>query len=295
MSTPVISIRQLSKRYGKARGIEDVSLDVPENDIFGFIGPNGAGKSTTIRILLNLIFPNSGTARIMDMDVSRQHKSIMQHVGYIPSDANIYAGLKVKEFLRYCSNFYEQKPDTKRVSDLCAWFELDTERNVSELSLGNKKKVSIVQSLIHSPKLLILDEPTTGLDPLMQSRFFELIRNEHKKGMTVFFSSHNLSEVQSLCKSVAIIREGRIIKVEEIDTLRKKQLKKIQIEFSNSSDLAAFSLKDAAQNLIVSGNTASFMYSGDVNDFIKALQNKPIKYLTIEEPSLEEIFMHYYN
>ena len=183
----------------------------------------------------------------------------------------------------------------QRISDLCAWFELDTERKVSELSLGNKKKVSIVQSLIHSPKLLILDEPTTGLDPLMQSRFFELIQTEHRKGMTVFFSSHNLSEVQRLCRSVAIIREGRIIKVEEIDTLRKKQLKRIVIEFSNASDLTGFSMKEAAQNLIVSGNTASFMFSGDVNDFIKALHNIAIKYLTIEEPSLEEIFMHYYN
>jgi ABC-2 type transport system ATP-binding protein len=294
MSVSVIDITDLSKFYGKARGIEHVNLEIGEGEIFGFIGPNGAGKSTTIRILLNLIFPTRGSARIMGMDVIKETKKIKQQVGYIPSDANAYSSMDVNEFLNYCIRFYGVQKDPGRISELSELFELDLKRKIADLSMGNRKKVSIVQSLIHNPRLLILDEPTTGLDPLMQSRFFELLRSENLKGMTIFFSSHILGEVQMLCKRVAVIKEGKIIQVEEIETLRKKQLKKVYIEFTDQTDKGNFSIPGIESVITESGNMLSFMYSGDINELVGLLSDRKMINLMIEEPSLEEIFMHYY-
>jgi ABC-2 type transport system ATP-binding protein len=294
MSVPVIDITDLSKFYGKARWIEHVNLEIGEGEIFGFIGPNGAGKSTTIRVLLNLIFPTGGSARIMGMDVIRETNKIKLLVGYIPSDANAYTSMEVNEFLSYCIRFYGIQKDTHRIAELSALFDLDLKRKIADLSMGNRKKVSIVQSLLHNPKLLILDEPTTGLDPLMQSKFFELLRSENQKGMTIFFSSHILGEVQMLCKRVAIIKEGKINQVEDIETLRKKQLKKVFIEFSDQVDKINFSKRGIESVITGHGNILSFMYSGNINDLVGQLTGIKILNLMIEEPSLEEIFMHYY-
>jgi ABC-2 type transport system ATP-binding protein len=294
MSVPVIDITDLSKFYGKDRGIEQVNLEINEGEIFGFIGPNGAGKSTTIRILLNLIFPSSGSARIMGMDVIGETKQIKQMIGYVPSDANAYSSMEVNEFLCYCIRFYNVKNGSNRIAELSQLFELDLKRKISELSMGNRKKVSIVQSLLHSPKLLILDEPTMGLDPLMQANFFELLQSENRKGMTIFFSSHILSEVQMLCKRIAIIKEGKIIKLEDIETLRRKQLKRVNIEFGDLISLENFSIQGIEKIISRIDNILSFVYSGDINDLLGLLSAKKIVNLTIEEPSLEEIFMHYY-
>jgi ABC-2 type transport system ATP-binding protein len=294
MSESIIDITDLSKFYGKARGIENVNLEIGEGEIFGFIGPNGAGKSTTIRILLNLIFPTGGSARIMGMDVIKETKEIKRLVGYVPSDAGVYGSMEVIEFLSYCMRFYGIQKNTHRITELSTLFELDLKRKISELSMGNKKKVSIVQSLLHNPKLLILDEPTTGLDPLMQSIFFELLRSENRKGMTIFYSSHILSEVQLLCKRVAIIKEGKIIQLEDIETLRKKQLKKVYIEFGDQVSKENFNIAGTESVITGSGNILSFMYSGDINELVGLLAGRKIVNLMIEEPSLEEIFMHYY-
>jgi ABC-2 type transport system ATP-binding protein len=294
MNQPVIEIHDLTKQYGKARGIDHVNLEIRKGEIFGFIGPNGAGKSTTIRILLNLIFPSGGHAKIMGMDVIRNSKEIKKKTGYIPSDANTYPFMRVFEFLSYCQGFYHIRNGEKRLHELCDWFELAPDRRISDLSLGNRKKVSIVQSLIHQPELLVLDEPTTGLDPLMQEKFFEMMRRENDKGMTIFFSSHNLSEVQQFCKRVAIIKEGKIISVEEIDAMRKKQLKKVHVEFENPVNRENFNLSGMENPISSSGNMLSFVWAGDINQLILPLANRKIIDLTIEEPSLEEIFLHYY-
>jgi ABC-2 type transport system ATP-binding protein len=294
MSAPIIEITGLSKFYGKARGIENVTLEISEGEIFGFIGPNGAGKSTTIRILLNLIFPSAGCAKIMGMDVIRETKKIKRSVGYIPSDANAYPAMEVSEFLSYCTRFYDVPDGGHRLAELSELFELDLKRKIADLSMGNRKKVSIVQSMLHYPKLLILDEPTTGLDPLMQANFFELLRSENQKGMTIFFSSHVLNEVQMLCKRVAIIKEGQIVKVEDIETLRKKQLKKIHIEFEDQVNENDFVIRGIENKINRLGNIISFMFSGDINELVGMMSARKLVNLTIEEPSLEEIFMHYY-
>jgi ABC-2 type transport system ATP-binding protein len=296
MSASVIDITDLTKFYGKIKGIEHVNLEIGGGEIFGFIGPNGAGKSTTLRILLNLLFPTSGSARILGMDIIRDTKKIKRMVGYVPSDANAYTSMDVSEFLNYCLRFHGVNDDNHRIEDLSGMFDIDLKRKVRDLSMGNRKKVSIVQSLLHNPKLLILDEPTTGLDPLMQSVFFDLLRSENQKGMTIFFSSHILGEVQSLCKKVAIIKEGKIIQIEDIETLRKKQLKKVFIEFGNHiiADKESQSIPGIEKVISETGNILSFMFSGNINELVSILAARKIANLTIEEPSLEEIFMHYY-
>lgn len=296
MSDTVIDITDLSKSYGKARGIEQINLALEAGEIFGFIGPNGAGKSTTIRLLMNLIFPSGGSARILGMDVIKQTREIKRRVGYIPSDANAYSSMAVDEFLKYCARFYntETSESEWRIVELARLFELDLKRKISDLSMGNKKKVSIIQSLTHNPELLIMDEPTTGLDPLMQSVFFEILRSENRKGLTIFFSSHVLSEIQMFCKRVAIIKEGKIVQLEEIESLRKKQLKKVYIEFSGQVDLTGFNFQGIESLNAGPGDSLSFLFSGNLNELTAFLSGKKINNLMIEEPTLDEIFMHYY-
>ena len=295
MSTPTIQISDLTKRYGKDRGIENINLQVEEGEIFGFIGPNGAGKSTTIRVLLNLLFPTGGSARIMGLDILRDSKKIRAQTGYIPSEVNPWPDMTAREFLRYSASFYGIAHVAKKIPELMEMFDVEPGRKISDLSSGNRKKLSIIQSFLHTPALLIVDEPTTGLDPLMQSRFFDILRSENRRGMTVFFSSHSLSDVQMLCGRVAIIREGRIVNVEAIETLRKKQLKKIRIEFVDRIPEILTGMPGMKNGVNVSGKAMEFIWSGDMNGLIAALSGKEIADMTVEEPSLEEIFMHYYN
>jgi len=294
MNEPIIDITDLSKFYGKTRGIEKVNLEIGKGEVFGFIGPNGAGKSTTIRILMNLIFPSEGSARIMGLDVVRQTKEIMRNVGYIPSDANAYSYMEAEEFLNYLARYYDVPDAAGRIRELSKLFDLDLKRKISDLSSGNKKKVSIIQSLVHRPEVLIMDEPTTGLDPLMQSVFFDLMRSENLKGTTIFFSSHILGEVQMFCRRVAIIKEGKIVQVEDIDTLRKKQLKKVFFEFVEKANETNISIPGVVNLVGGPGNAISFMFSGDINELTRFLSQRKIVNLIIEEPSLDEIFMHYY-
>jgi ABC-2 type transport system ATP-binding protein len=290
---PVIQTENLTKYYGKNRGIEDVNLKVREGEIFGFIGPNGAGKSTSIRVLLSLIYPTSGVASIFGMDIVRQAKDIKRLVGFMPSEVNYYEGMNTRELLEYSASFYG-KDCSERINELADIFDVDLRKEIFDLSMGNKKKVSILQSLIHQPKLLILDEPTSGLDPLMQSRFFDVLREENSKGTTIFFSSHILSEVQKLCKRVAIIKDGSIVQVEDIDTLRQKQLKKVALTLSSGIDEDEFRALSGVSDVYKRNSTIYFLYADKINRLLEVLVEKDIQNLTIEEPDLEEIFMHYY-
>jgi len=287
----IIDIKQLTKYYGKHKGIEDVSFSVEEKEIYGFIGPNGAGKSTTIRTLLGLIFPTSGEATIFGKDVVKDGFLIRKEIGYLPSEVFYYDKMKVIDLLKYSASFYPGN-HTNRIHELAAYMELDLHRRIEDLSFGNKKKVGIVQGLLHSPRLIILDEPTSGLDPLMQQKFFKLIEAENKNGVTVLFSSHILSEVQQLCHRVAIIKEGHIIKIEDIKTLRHQTYKKVVIK-GESLDPKRFNLSTIS-NVQQENDRLTFYFKGDINPLLAILNQVSLQDVLIEEPSLEEIFMHYY-
>lgn len=288
----VIEIKNLTKNYGKSRGIDNVSFNVEQGEIFGFIGPNGAGKSTTIRTLLSLIYPTSGSATIFGKDSVKFAPEIKKEIGYLPSEVFYYDNMKVIDLLSYSASFYK-KDCTKRIKELSEIMELNLNKKIDDLSFGNKKKVGIVQGLLHEPKLIILDEPTSGLDPLMQQKFFELLKEENKKGTTILFSSHILSEVQKMCHRVAIIKEGKIIKVEKISTLKEDNHKKFVLEIKSDVDKNYFNLKGVS-NIEVKNNIISFLYRGNINLIMKKISDINLSNLWIEEPSLEEIFMHYY-
>lgn len=288
----VIEINKLTKYYGRSRGIIDVTFNVKEGEVFGFIGPNGAGKSTTIRTLLGFLHPTSGSAKIFDMDCTNESHKIKMNLGYIPSEVNYYDDMKIKDILQYSAKFYK-KDYSNRISYLSDVFEVPLNKRIEELSFGNKKKVAIIQALLHEPKLLILDEPTVGLDPLMQNRFFEVLREENKKGVTIFFSSHILSEVQKLCNRVAIIKEGKILKVEEIEKLMSDNFKRIKLEFSKIEMVDNIKIPGMV-SISKNERFVEFLYIGKINDLIKQLVQYDIENLSIEDPSLEEIFIHYY-
>ncbi len=287
-----IEMIELSKYYGKTIGIDKLNLTVEPGEIFGFIGPNGAGKSTTIRTLFNLIFPDSGTGKIFGYDIIHDSKKIKARTGYLPAEVNYYYKMTVRELLEYSQRFYGIN-DNKRLNELADDLDINTNLKIRDLSLGNKKKVSLIQSLLHKPDLLILDEPTSGLDPLIQSTVFDLFKKENERGCTIFFSSHVLSDVQKICSRVAIIQKGKIIKVESIEALRKKMLKKVSITLSDmftEFDLKLPSIVDFSRDK----QQLNFMYNGNMNELIQSISNLKIENISIEEPTLEEIFFHYY-
>lgn len=289
----IIEIDHLTKYYAKkTRGILDVSFEVKEGEIFGFIGPNGAGKSTTIRTLLGLIYPTSGSARIFGRDCIAEGHLIRRDVGYLPSEVFYYDNMKVIDLLKYSASFYG-KLDLPRLKQLAEVMDLDLTRKIDDLSYGNKKKVGIVQGLLHRPKLIILDEPTSGLDPLMQQNFFELIKAEHAQGATVLMSSHILPEVQKLCSRVAIIKEGRIVRLEDIQTLRETTYKKVRLSFADGTP-ALLAQLPGISDYKLNGSESTFLFKGSLKALVQTISAQDLLNLTIEEPDLEEIFLHYY-
>lgn len=283
-----IQLSNLTKYYGKSRGILNLNLDVKEGEFFGFIGPNGAGKSTTIRTLLGLITPSSGQAKIFDETIRKRNPQIRSHIGYLPSEAVFYRGIKVKDLLKLSADLHHKNCSAER-EILCRRLQLDVNRKVDELSFGNRKKVAIVSALQHQPKLLILDEPTSGLDPLMQREFFHIIRERNEQGATVFLSSHVLSEIQRNCTRAAIIREGRIIACDRVEALSKTNAKRISVQGQVSLD-SLEEIRDLKEN----DGVFSFLYGGDIHLLLETLSAGTITDLSISDPDLDEIFLHYY-
>lgn len=284
----MLKIENLTKYYGKTLGVENVSLDIKDGEIFGFIGPNGAGKSTTIKCILNFLNKDNGQILFDNKEIDNDTK---KYIGYLPAEVNLYDNMTVKEIINYSNSFYDIDC-TKKVDYLIKKLELDINKKIDELSLGNLKKVGIVLALMHSPKLIILDEPTSGLDPLMQEAFFELMLEEKKAGNTIFFSSHNLSEVKKICDRVAIIRKGRIIEQDTIDNISKNNFIKIKV-FAKDIKGIKFPLKDMNIKELKK-DYIDFVYQGDINKIIEIIKDVKIDKILIEEPTLEEIFMHYY-
>lgn len=288
----IIELTNLTKYYGKSRGIIDLSFTVEQGEIFGFIGPNGSGKSTTIRTILGLIFPTSGSAKIFGYDCVKKGYKIRSRVGYLPSEVFYYEGMKVINLLKYSASFYPNV-DNKRIFELAEILDLELNRKIEDLSYGNRKKVGIIQGLLHHPDLIILDEPTSGLDPLIQQNFFNLIREENRKGASVLFSSHVLSEVQKICSRVAIIKEGRLVSIENMNTMKNSNYKRFKLDLENPPASSAFNI-DGITNFELIGNRLSFLFKGDINRVIAIIQGIKLENLIVEEPSLEEIFLHYY-
>ena len=283
-----IKITNLTKFYGKSRGIIDLNLTVEKGEFFGFIGPNGAGKSTAIRTLLGLIHKNSGEAKILGLDIEKNHQELLSKVGYLPSEASFYTGMRVRDILKLSADLRNQNCQEEAQS-LCQRLKLDTSRKVEELSFGNKKKVAIVCALQHKPELLILDEPTSGLDPLMQREFFQILHERNAEGTTIFLSSHMLSEIQRNCNRAAIIREGRIIACDSVEALSKAKAKRVTIHGS-----ATLQNLDGIRDMQTTEDGMNFLYSGEISALLQVLAGSQIQDLTIAEPDLEEIFMHYY-
>ncbi len=268
-----IEIRSLTKSYGRQRGVQEISLCVQTGDIFGFLGPNGAGKSTTIRSMLGMLHFQKGEIRLLGMDSKRQQKEILRQVGYMPSEAMFYPSMRVKEVIRFAAR--ARGMDCGREADrICEKLAVDREKRIGELSLGNRKKVSIVCAMQHRPGLLILDEPTSGLDPLMQEAFFSLLLEARQRGATCFLSSHVLSEVKRYCNRAAVIREGRVILSDTVENLAKSDLRRVKVR------------KDGQEQV--------FVHKGNVKELLCRLQQTEPDDVLIEEPSLEEIFVHYY-
>ncbi len=287
-----VQTSSLTKYYGKARGIIDLNLTVEEGDFFGFIGPNGAGKSTTIRTLLGLLSPTGGTAEIFGKNSLTHRTALLADIGYMPSEASFYQNRKVREIIKLSADLRgaaRGKDCASEAARLCERLKLDTEKKIRELSLGNRKKVSVVCALQHKPRLCILDEPTSGLDPLMQREFYQILEERNQEGATVFLSSHVLSEVQRHCRRAAVIREGQLLISDTIENLGHTGAKRVTVR-----GLKEPPRSEAVRDIKRNGDTMTFLYSGSPQKLLAALASLPLTDVTIAEPDLEEIFMHYY-
>lgn len=290
MKNNILEIQNLTKYYGKIRGVENLSLKLEEGEIFGFIGPNGAGKSTTIRSIMNLINKTSGKVLIENKEFKKDDIKIKEKIGYLPSEIYLYDDLTVKEMLDYHEKFYKKDIHKRRV-ELVELLQLDEKKRVEDLSLGNLKKLGIILAFMHEPKILILDEPTSGLDPIMQNIFYDLLQQEKKKGTTVFYSTHILSEVSKICDRVGIIKDGQLIKIENVEELSNKNLKFITITSKQNKEI----INELNVSIISEeADTVKFANNLSDNELIKKLSKYDIDKILIEEATLEDMFLHYY-
>lgn len=286
----ILEVKNLTKYYGKALGVKEISFTLNKGEVFGFIGPNGAGKSTTIRSIMNLINKTSGEVYFRRKKLEKNNIYQKQEIGYLPSEIHLYDDMTVKEILDYHESFYNINTHNKRC-ELVKRLKVDEKKKIEELSLGNMKKVGIILALMHSPKLLILDEATSGLDPVMQEEFYKLIKEEKEKGTTIFYSTHILNEVSKICDRVGIIRNGHLLKIETMEDLKEKELTFVTI-VSNEIEKIEKELNmipiEKAKDMIKIKNTL------EINKLIKILGKHKIEKLFIEQATIEDIFLHYY-
>lgn len=291
--TAVIALEQLTKSYGSNRGIIEVDLAVEEGEIFGFLGPNGAGKTTTIRTMLDLIRPTSGRALVFGIESSADPVAIHRRVGYIPGEFTLYDRLTGKQTLEYFANLHGGVDPAYQAS-LIERFELDPSRRFREYSKGNKQKVGVVIALQHRPEMLVLDEPTSGLDPLVQQTFFSTLRETVADGATVFLSSHILSEVEKSCDRVAIIREGRLAKVDTVEALRDLAHHQVELRFSGPVPAAEFKALPGVSEVTVDDHVLRMRVSGAITPVVQAAARYELLDFVSREPSLEETFLAQY-
>jgi ABC-2 type transport system ATP-binding protein len=291
--TAVIETEKLTKFYGPHRGIVDVDLTVNEGEIFGFLGPNGAGKTTTIRIALDLIRPTRGRALVFGIESSVDAVAIHRRVGYIPGEFALYDRLTGGQTIEYFANL-RGGVDRAYQADLIARFDFDPNRKFKEYSKGNKQKIGLIVALQHRPELLVLDEPTAGLDPLVQQTFYELLRETNAEGRTVFLSSHILSEVEKTCDRVAIIRDGRIVRLDRVEALRDLAHHQVELRFSDPVPTADFEKLPGVSDIVVDGHTLRLRVSGSITPVVRAAAHYELVDFVSREPSLEETFLAEY-
>lgn len=286
----VIEIKNLKKYFGKSRGISDVSMSIPKGKVYGFVGPNGAGKSTTIKILLDFIRSDEGIATVLGYDVQKDSKTIKEKIGYVSSDVRYYSNMKVKQIINNTLGYYGLEY-SKEIDEMIKYLNIDVDKKIGNLSLGNKKKIGIVCALVHNPELIILDEPTSGLDPLIKKRLFDLLLERVKRGATIFLSSHDLTEVENYCDEVAFIKDGKIIKTQDLSVEGYQHVKSVTIKGNVSKE----NFKDIDIKVIEKDNNRiKFLYRDDIKKLLNIINDCSVEDIIIDNLSLEEEFMSYY-
>jgi ABC-2 type transport system ATP-binding protein len=294
MAEPAISTHELTKTYGRgSRGIAGLDLQVATGEVYGFLGPNGAGKSTTIRILLDLIRPTSGTVRVLGLDPRTDGVALRRRTGYLAGDFVVDGRQTARQLLTYLGNL-RGGVAPERIAELADRLGLQLDRRIRGLSKGNRQKVGIVQAFMHSPELLVLDEPTSGLDPFLQQEFVALVRQAAARGATVFMSSHVMSEVQQTADRVGIVRDGRLVTVESVESLREHAVRSVTVTFEEAVAADAFALLPGFTDVTVAGTVLHGRLAGHADELLKAVSRYPVLDLLCEEPDLEEIFFHFY-
>ncbi len=269
----ILKIENFTKKYGKFNAVKNLSLSVNKGEIVGFVGKNGAGKSTTIRAIMNIIFPSEGKIEVCGIDCAKSPELAKKNISYMPSETEFYSNLKVLDVLSFSANFFQVNKE--KITELASIFELDLYKKIKELSLGNRKKISVINAFLQDTPLIVLDEPTSGLDPLMQSKFFDILQAKKEAGCAIFLSSHNLAEIEKFCDRVIIIKDGK--KVANINMIEQnnKQIQTVSVTFKNE-------------------NPQEYDFDGDINDLVKELSKKEIASLEIKNKSIENSFIHYY-
>lgn len=290
---PVMVLKNVTKTYGRSRGISDVSLTIQKGDVFGFLGPNGAGKSTTINTILDLLYANSGSITIFGLDSHKDSVEIRKRIGYLSGDMATDPSLTGKQYLEYAASLHGSV-DPKRVEELIHRLRCETKKKIKSLSRGNRQKIGLVAALMHDPELLILDEPTSGLDPLVQNEFNQIVRERKAEGKTTFMSSHVLSEVQAVCDEVGFIRDGKLLTVSKLEDLMEQAPRKVNVLYGSTPPDSQLRTLKGVSDVKKTGNRREFVFRGKYNELLRVLAAKPIRDLQVVEYPLDELFMEYY-